>query len=552
MSSYEKDIRGRLDEEIEILEAHIVEVRRQIAVYRQMQNRLVPLHKLPTEILSHILQMATLSDCFIHVQFQNQLNLERVCIWWKKLMDAIPRIFSGASRLRNERIIAESGDLPLHIAINGYQEDFMNFIETHIHRWGSFRAPSFGCDPCLRHFHQPAPLLRTFEVQFFQRLTSWHHVMDPFQGKAPLLQRLSFLLPIQWNNGLLRGLRSLHVWLKLDGDGIPYGYKLRQVLQDCPLLQELVLDGPCFSQTGDPTPLQHRSKVIVHLPELRVLRLMRVGPLVVRWFLDSIRAPSLEDLCIRCYVPDLPELTTMFEKLPMDGVFTRVTEFMKSKPMRMTLGDDDGNHCIRVKTAEVSCDPELREILALWCNMQELRTFKRNLFDCAAAILPSWAPFMRSLSVCDGNYYRFPPNYGETIGAFLVELVGLEELVVSHHKGDKGITIINALGTSIGSKDQTSRRWPCPRLKDMLLVGKRWLDVPKLYNSLSQRYGALESHETIRHDLPLDLPIRLEKLAIEAAAKCSDSGRGDKDDDFTMNMLTALVGSTVVEIVCYD
>ncbi|KAG8918976.1 hypothetical protein FRC02_001998 [Tulasnella sp. 418] len=529
-----------IDEELAILRAHVAEVHLQIATHCRMRNQLSPIHKLPPEVLSNILQMATTSERKATIQLRNQLSLERVCSHWRRLMDAVPRIFSGASRLRNERVVSASGDLPLHVIVSHYNGGFLDFSERYIHRWRSLRIDEFAPEAWLKRFHRAAPLLQSVEVKVGIYKKRWPGKLNPFDGKAPQLRHLKMLYaPLQWNSSLIHGLQSLHVMLDLDPEtDVPYELKLCHILQNCPLLEEIVFSGP-YSQRYDPSLIPQRSKGIIKLPHLRKLMLWSMEQFhVVRWLLNNIRAPSLEVFKIGAHFIDVAELTATFEALPVDGILS-----MPSNTLHMILGESVGSW-IEVKSESEGNGGQVGLLVGCDIRVRDTSTYEGSPIDFVATILPFWTHLIRKLELHDGYGYKFPAHYGNTIRGFLVELVGLENLIVKHGTM-KTSSIITVLGSPIVGKDSGLLLWPCPKLTCLELDGKGWLHLVEVLNSVRTRYGVLGHHGTVQGHCAL--PVRLKKLVIALDSRCPESINTDYNS--AMTELTKLVGDNVINLV---
>ncbi|KAG8911295.1 hypothetical protein FRC02_006693, partial [Tulasnella sp. 418] len=436
---------NRIDEEIAILRVHVAQVHRQIANHCQTRNQLSPIHRLPPEVLLDILQTATLSDYDVDIQLRNQLSLEQVCSHWRKLMDSVPRIFGGASHSRNARVVSETGDLPIHVVVGRYNGKFLDFSERHIHRWASLRLDKSVPEDWLKHFRSAAPLLRSLNVKLCIYMRRWPKTPNPFDGKAPQLRHLKMLYaPLPWNSSLIHGLQSLHFTLDLDPEEhVHYGLKLRHVLQSCPQLEDLALSGPYSQRDRDPSLVRQKSNDIIHLPHLRKLMLWKAQQShVVRWFLDTVRAPSLESLSIGAEFIDVAELTATFEGPAVDGVLSMSSGAL---PLHMTLGDSAGKW-IEVWSKEGYRNGQVA--LGVQWEISDTSTFEGSPIDFLATTIPFWTHQIRILELRDGIRYKFPEQYGDTIGGFLVELVELERLIVNHDTM-KATSIITILGSPI-------------------------------------------------------------------------------------------------------
>ncbi|KAG8941682.1 hypothetical protein FRC03_004202 [Tulasnella sp. 419] len=518
-STADGDLRTHLEAEIAALVGMDAEVQKQLSSRRKVLNRLSPIHQLPKEILSEILYSSWRDQPLGHHQHQflNFRNIEQVCSYWRQMVRTEPLLYSGAPLDWNKRMVAESGDSPLHIVYHHSIEAFLELIDSHLHRWGSFRGNLAGFEPWNKYFLREAPLLKSFSLT------------------APRLSELSIpQLSVPWESNLLRGLKLLHMQVP-EGTAAPCTKKFRQILEACPDMQEIRLIHVSSQDSSILGSFDQDQQCIIHLPYLRSLSLGGLALSFLRWLLETIRAPPFEDISIRLTAPDAAAITKILTNLPSDGVLARAAGVASKCPLRMRLC-----HCW-IRLNDVTQSPQNIPSGILLNVSVNNSSFIENPILCASTIFPSFIRIIRTLEILDDPIHSFQTNYGTTSMDFLRELSELTTLILSHTSGRRS-SILEALGSPTVESADSISAWPCPKLTTLRLRGSQWYDLTDLLSCIKARYGI---NGGMSPEMPLaddHLPMRLENLII------SEGSYIGPPDETVLNEIKGILGDSVVSM----
>ncbi|KAG8958296.1 hypothetical protein FRC03_009267, partial [Tulasnella sp. 419] len=532
------DLRTRLEAEIAALVGMDAEVQKQLSSRRKALNRLSPIHQLPREILSEILYSSWRDQPLGHHQHQflNFRNIEQVCSYWWQTVRTEPLLYSGAPLYWNKRMITESGDSPLHIVFHHSNESFLAFLESHIHRWGSFRGIITMNESWTKYFLREAPLLKALFLEVtYPLIHPSSTTIDLFNGKAPRLSELSIpQLSIPWESNLLRGLKLLHMRVP-EGTVVLCTKKIRQFLEACPDMQDINLIHLPPLHTSVLGSSDQDQQCIIHLPYLRRLFLDQVQPSILRWLLETIRAPPFDDINIRLQVANAAAVTEAFSKLPLDGVLERAARSASKHPLRMRL-------CTTWIELSALTQSSMTAPSGICVHVSVTNSSHiDNPILCASTIFPSFIRAICTLEILDGPISGFQTNYGTTSMDLLRELSELTTLILSHTSGRRS-SILEALGSPTIENDDSISAWPFPKLTTLRLRGSQWYDLTDLLSCIKARYGlngGMSSEMCLADD---HLPMRLENLII------SEGSYFNPQDETALNEIKEILGDNVVSM----
>ncbi|KAG8939181.1 hypothetical protein FRC04_006843 [Tulasnella sp. 424] len=248
-----------LEDEIAARRIIIAEAQSQIAALQSRQNQLLPIHRLPVEVLSIILAM-TLRLKHHH---KERTKLLLVCRAWSNIINENPSTFwttlsAEDPVTQRARLLRKAGQMPVTIVTGShyasYQagKDFVKYIKSNdipfrelvVRAWGDgvMEAVSANC------LAAPAPHLRSLHLEVRE---GWElGGEDPnserlwmFSGVAPSLKsvRLSGV-SIPWNSAILQNLLSLTLECPMFRAVEPPSIEeILGILRSCPALQSLIL-----------------------------------------------------------------------------------------------------------------------------------------------------------------------------------------------------------------------------------------------------------------------------------------------------------------------
>ncbi|KAG8944481.1 hypothetical protein FRC04_001793 [Tulasnella sp. 424] len=251
--------RDALDDEIAARQMVIAEAQSQIAALKSRQNELLPIQRLPVEVLSIILSMAL--PLVGHHEERTKLLL--VCRAWSSIIDGNPSTFwttlSAADPLtQRARLLRKAGQMPVtivtgrHYSVYDSAEDFVLYIKSNdtafrelvVREWrGSVMEDVFAS-----WLAAPAPHLRSLDLEVGsgwvlggEDQNSQHLRM--FSGVAPSLKNVRLRgVCIPWNSAILQNLLSLTLeYPDYRAAGTPSLEQMLGILRSCPVLQSLIL-----------------------------------------------------------------------------------------------------------------------------------------------------------------------------------------------------------------------------------------------------------------------------------------------------------------------
>ncbi|KAG8944454.1 hypothetical protein FRC04_001766 [Tulasnella sp. 424] len=248
-----------LEDEIAARRIIIAEAQSQIAALKFRQNDLLPIHRLPVEILSIILAM-TLRLKHHH---KERTKLLLVCRAWSNIINENPSTFWATLSAEDPvtqraRLLRKAGQMPVTIVTGSHYasykagKDFVKYIKSNdipfhelvVRAWGGrvMEAVSANC------LAAPAPQLRSLHLEVRE---GWElGGEDPnserlwmFSGVAPSLKNVRLSgVSIPWNSAILQNLSSLTLECPMfRAVESPSLEEILGILRSCPALQSLIL-----------------------------------------------------------------------------------------------------------------------------------------------------------------------------------------------------------------------------------------------------------------------------------------------------------------------
>lgn len=278
---------------------------RPIARVKSRRNALLPVSRLPVEVLVEIVTHLLNPWVSSHEYPQKLRTLTLVCSQWHHIIDNAPTLWSSLCSFFPRKYTAtsilksKSSNLTIY-QLDHYISDeqphyatFMGQVLPEVRRWevADICVDALD-DQSLRLLEQRAPQLTSFSFD----MSSWKPdefpsaPLDLFGGYAPQLRTLELHeVPILWTSSILTGLRSL--CLVFPTNKGPSALELLQMLQMCPDVTILKLVG--WMDKSGPNSTSQAPNI-----ELRRLAQLTLGGFVTDdafLLLTSISAP----MCVK-------------------------------------------------------------------------------------------------------------------------------------------------------------------------------------------------------------------------------------------------------------
>ncbi|KAG8893481.1 hypothetical protein FRC01_013561, partial [Tulasnella sp. 417] len=288
------------------LRRHISLLGEQLAHVRWQQNNLVPIARIPPEILIDIFDLVLdEGQSYLRDDTNTLLStLSRICRDWTGLIDNAPRLWSHispyCSTMKHVAMALEqSKPFPLTLHFNEEEmvhmqpDRFFGAIKRHQGRWKVLDLRLCSLDTLhtlnSRFANVFPPRLDRFQVSLRVKVTPAAQQMDPFEIdfiKGPWPDTLRHLsledigIPSR-SYAELRGLRTLEIWPR-PRQGVVKIQGILRVLSDCPELEALVLgdnivlgEQAIAGTLGLPVRLEHLHAICLHLPPAPLHALLR-------------------------------------------------------------------------------------------------------------------------------------------------------------------------------------------------------------------------------------------------------------------------------------
>ncbi|KDQ14056.1 hypothetical protein BOTBODRAFT_33167 [Botryobasidium botryosum FD-172 SS1] len=301
--------RSNLDKDIEAAElafrAYEAYASRELEALRLRRNQLVPISRLPNEILSSAFCFAVWGLNRYTASIQSLFTISSVCRAWRDVALQSPRLWTRLERLPLplfSLLLTRSKQAPLDIVFDQEFErltgesalsEYIALISQHARQWRTliFCFPSF--DEIMPLLPLPATHLKVLvldcgsplDVHGSDSLELFPH---PFADHTPNLRELTLgAIFVPFTHPIYSNL------VKLDIKNIEYGKldsmkEFFQVLEASPLLEDLSLRFLVLSFPSVAGP-----SGLVSLPRLRALKLVFLQPIwAPAYFLSHLSVPS--------------------------------------------------------------------------------------------------------------------------------------------------------------------------------------------------------------------------------------------------------------------
>ncbi|KAF8871823.1 hypothetical protein BD779DRAFT_1805735 [Infundibulicybe gibba] len=319
-SSEEQALRNALHTIYEHLACERHAIDSSIATIHYHRNALIPMARLPPEILFQIF--------VFHARLERKwlkgpLTSTRVCKRWRQIGLSCPGLWSRIdyedcrSVAGMETMIKRSRSAPLYLAINdraNTSSQMMGLVVKNLHRFKSFDLLVQGRNTYVlsKLFSKPAPLLQHLQISY-TGLPAFTFPPEFLSGSAPNLRHIKLTTTsyVPWNSKLFANLATLEVnGGRCDGPDTPSLEMLLSALARMPALEILILCD-CFPQIPSATAAH------VDLPNLKQLRM--IGPLRdVTCFLSkiTINASAAVRLRLKCLHVSKEDVEQLFMTFP--------------------------------------------------------------------------------------------------------------------------------------------------------------------------------------------------------------------------------------------
>ncbi|KAG8878183.1 hypothetical protein FRB97_002734 [Tulasnella sp. 331] len=284
-------------------------MRRHIGLQQRQRNALLPISRLPLELLARIL-FFSLQLSHSPVGYVKKLqNVAQVCTSWSELVKDTAMFWGVAASSDPTpailRAVSKSRDAPLDVwyfGRSGAESQRASFLKTvveHSQRWRSLCLSGADRDVEDRLMQLSTPILHDLEINHDQGLRRREGLKGDFFVPNEKLYPLRHLelsgRPILWEPSALSRLESLEL-RNLGPTGRPTMTHLVAILRASPGLVALTLDQ---LRLDDPDNIAH-DNVPVELPKLTDLTLSRLPVRGLRDLLTRIHIPICRRLQVDC------------------------------------------------------------------------------------------------------------------------------------------------------------------------------------------------------------------------------------------------------------
>lgn len=296
------------------LEALICSATSLLIQMRRERNASVPVYKLPNEIFIHTISIS-LDDAPRMMRYCDLHSFVSVSHAWKEIIEASPSLWAVIHSHDNAPVVRKalrnSKNHPLLVYALFWSSrgppglllprEFVREVEPHLHRWRFARIESWVPVLELQEvLESPAPLLEKLEIVLYGHASIAIRGLNLSADKMGRLQHLhiSNTSIRQWSSSLFGGLRSLEISRPLNQ---PTTRQLLHVIQDCPQLQALDLNGFAGDETAIPC-----SNSTICLPMLKRLRFRGRDQDQLCTIVSHIAAPACTELRLECSFEEIP------------------------------------------------------------------------------------------------------------------------------------------------------------------------------------------------------------------------------------------------------
>ncbi|KDQ19486.1 hypothetical protein BOTBODRAFT_51878 [Botryobasidium botryosum FD-172 SS1] len=303
--------------------AMIIIERRMLVKLRRFRNRLVPIHRLPPELISSIFEL-TLEDLEDNLKLVRPnisfLRLAGVSAAWGVILRDTPRLWARMIMIPQALLhtfLLRAKAVPLEIAYRKMPKDSsagMLCLAHHVNRARYLNLDIFGMseNEVMLWWYASTPVLEVLVLS-----GAWHMRSDeipilpaPFGGIMPRLRELTLTrLCLPLDLPLYAGLTRLSL-AELELTRPDSIHLLTQILTKCPHLEEFSLMDVHLILGLDQRAVED-AQPDINLPYLRRLFLGSLPHAVMRYLLSRIRPPPTAVLNLAPFLLPGEDLTTV-------------------------------------------------------------------------------------------------------------------------------------------------------------------------------------------------------------------------------------------------
>ncbi|KDQ21939.1 hypothetical protein BOTBODRAFT_61508 [Botryobasidium botryosum FD-172 SS1] len=432
-------IRGAVIEEV------MMHTTRRLLAIQACRNQLLPISRLPDEVLSSIFEMTAkfeeMKDRDLLEQ-RPQSTITRVCRAWRDVAINTPRFWAVIDKVNRplaHLFVARSKQTPLHIWLSNswYTEPlhsrcadrvayFISPFVPHIDRWHTLNlsnisshgleALSSSSAPQLQHLHIA---LKAGSCITHINFTSQYLL---FSGQTPSLRDLTlehFYQPL--TSPIFIGLTRLSlVWITHPAGSIHQFFKN---LEMCPSLEQLLLQFVDFSLDS---PVTTDVSEFPHAGSLTLPRLEELG-------LDNVESGTMKSLFATVSFPVSMSMWVVTPCIDADrAIFPRGLSFATHLPhllliRRLMIEHETNDEYFSMKGSIEGDIQGIGDPLNLAFNYQPHAYLRENILRQMFYDVGHYLPFQRVESLSIKGDLNITPNYPET-AAFTTILTGLPSL----------------------------------------------------------------------------------------------------------------------------
>ncbi|KAG8966028.1 hypothetical protein FRC03_012604 [Tulasnella sp. 419] len=481
-----------------------LQIQKRVAELRKRRNALTsPIRRLPPELFNRILFFAIdTSDFKRDGRDRTRSILLRVSWSWFQAVVSTPLLSSFLSNLhsieKTTRYIRLSKNAPLSITCDdtarsrAETDEFMRLVLQHIHRWRSVNLQLAGIKG--REWYLPtqsAPRLLEFEV-FAPNKYYWANseLINLFNGDAPQLRVLNAQpFPITWDPVLFSGLTELTITDTV-GEDADWGNRYMDLFNSLPLVEHLriELEQNRLRSSHVIWPTHNTSEIDMEpicLPRLRSIWL-NLPPRMGVTLLSSLITPSTHRVCIKAnFLHASPRAVEKISFSKPGTLLSSITHQLTG--LKIVFTASKGKLRLRGSYPTEEKFP--------WGHQAPLTLKFRPLAspltpDMTLLINQLVSPSLTSFTI---HGRAATKALGLDPASLFPHLPELETFSLLYNDSEEGIhDVFSALRSParvLCSNGAVSDRWPCPKLKRLILDGVRF--QPKHLRSLIQaRYDA--------------------------------------------------------------
>ncbi|KAG8951454.1 hypothetical protein FRC00_007245 [Tulasnella sp. 408] len=235
-----------VDREMDVLavtqEIFLNNMARRMATLRRQHNAMLPINKLPAELLAHIISMIVHSQTWSVAALS---SLASICSRWWRIIITTPSLWTTARMFkRPDLALKKSKQLPVTVRVqdwnhsDGEMKQFMDVVGPQSHRWEYVFIQTPFTDYVFPHLARALPCLEGLSLGFRGNLESSKHLT---LGATPRLRHLRLLkITLSWKALAHISLKTLSI-KDLNQSHSPKLPELYKILASSPELTSLTL-----------------------------------------------------------------------------------------------------------------------------------------------------------------------------------------------------------------------------------------------------------------------------------------------------------------------